>query len=229
VAGPIEELRQQAERAATFGQRVEAKSQLYRLGCGPDPWEPTGLMAELQEVAARGTATALADAGQAMLAAGRFGEVARWLPRLTARSDDDREALSIVQALLAIRDGDNADALELVATIPQPEAVALCGLALMQLGDIAQAAARLEVLLAANALNAEGELEPTYLPDATPVVSLFLTACLDTARAHLRAGRRAEARRHAEAGQNAVQRYPDAELDEDVAAELGELLDATAE
>ena len=227
MSEPGEELRRRAEHADSFGERMEARRRLHRLGLEGDPWSDAPLLVELDRAAKKGAAAALADAGRTLLAADRLSEVSAWLTRLDPLTGDDREAVAVVQGLLAIRDGVNADAIAWVAKIPHPEAVALHGLALLQLGEGSQAAARLEVLLAADALDERGELPPAYLPGATPVLALFATACISTANAHLRGGRRDLAKRHATAVRDARRRYSGAELDPEVIADLAALLEKT--
>ena len=223
-----QELQQRAQSGASFSERIEARSRLHYRGLGSDPWEPQALAAELDRVAQAGAAPALAEAGRALLAAESADGGRRLAESTRAKNGVDREAIAVVRGLLALRDGAIPEAIATVERVPHPEAVAVHGLALMQLGEIAQAAARLEVLLAADALNEEGELPATYLPGPTPVLELFGAVCVRTARAHLRAGRRDEALRHASAVRDALRRYPTSQLDPQVAADLKALLEETA-
>jgi hypothetical protein len=228
VSDALEELQRLAASAPTFGERMRARSLLFRLGFGDDPWSDAALLRELDRSAESGVAAALADAGRALLAADRLSEVAAWLPRLSPQTPQDREALAVVQGLLAIRDGVNAEAVSLVARVPHPEAVALHGLALLQLGQATEAASRLEVLLAADALDEQGEVEATYLPESMPVLALFLTACTGACRAELRAGRKEKARAYAEAARDALRRYPEAEVEPGTHDEVRDLLERCA-
>src|SRR4051812_48461613 len=103
-----ERLLREAEQAPGFGERMRARSLLFRVGHGEDPWADAPLLRELDRAAALGVAAALADAGRALLAADRLPELAAWLSRLSPEGREDREALAIFQGLLAIRDGVNA-------------------------------------------------------------------------------------------------------------------------
>lgn len=202
------------EQAASFAARMRARAQLFRHGWGGDPFDPEVLAGELRRAAGQGAAAALADAGRALLANDQFDTVDAWLPALHAGSRDDAEAIAVVSGLLAIRQGENARAEEILAGVPHPEAVALHGLSLMQLGQAETAAARLEVLLAADALDEQGELLPGYLPETMPVLALFLTACLSAAEARLAREDREGAARYALAAGDAYRRYASAEATE---------------
>lgn len=217
------------ERAQGFSARMRARAKLAQRGWGEDPFEPAVLAAELARLATQGAAAALADAGRSLLANDQLGVLAAWLPSLSAHTRDDAEAIAVVSALLEIRTGDNARAAEILAGVPHPEAVALHGLALLQLGQTETAAARLEVLLAADALTEQGELAPTYLPESMPVLALFLTACHSAAEARLAREDREGAARFALAAGDAYRRYASAEATEGPSREeIGALLSRVA-
>ncbi len=67
------------------------------------------------------------------------------------------------------------------------------------------------LLLAADLLDDQGELEPQLLPEPVPVLSLFLTACEGAAKQRLLQDELEQARRYAEASRDALRRYPDSE------------------
>jgi hypothetical protein len=203
-----------AQHAPTFPERMRARSMLFRVGAAPDPWLPEALQAELDHMARAGLVPALADAGRALLRADRLDEVGTWLQRVVPLTDDEREGVKVVSALLAVRDGANLEAAQGLQGVTHPEAVALLGLALLQLGQRADAAARLEVLLAADLLDDRGELTPQFLPDPMPVLALFLAACTAAADEALQQDRKVHARRYAEAARDALRRYPEAEASE---------------
>ncbi len=218
-------LRVLARHAGSFAERIHAREMLFALGVGADPWSEPELFAELDRCAASGVHAALADAGRALLTMEHLETLAAWLPRLAPQSTEDREAISIVHGLLCMREGRNEDAVSLVSGLPHAEAVALHGLALLQLRQPAQAAARFEVLLAADALEESGELSPTYLPESTPVLELFLIACTTAATELLRKQRREDAGRYVLAARDALQRYRHAsELDEELIGDVRRLL-----
>jgi hypothetical protein len=213
------------ERAQGFSARMRARAKLFSHGWGEDPFDPALLEAELARVSQLGAAAALADAGRSLLANDQLEVLGAWLPQLHAVTPDDAEAVAVVSGMLAIRTGDNARGAEILATVPHPEAVALHGLALLQLGLTETAAARLEVLLAADALDEQGELVPTYLPETMPVLALFLTACGSAAEARLGRGDREGAARYALAARDAYRRYGSAEASEGPSREeVGALL-----
>lgn len=200
-----------AAGAPSFAARMRARDWLFSRGWGEDPWSEASLFAELDRAAQQGFSAALEDAGRALLANEHFEPLTAWLDRATPETAQDREAVAVVRGLIAIRGGDNEAASALLTDLPMEEAVALHGLALLQLGRPADAAARLEVLLAANALNDDGELPARFLPESMPVLGLFLTACTTAATRLLAQAKRAEAEPYALAARDAYRRYAQAE------------------
>lgn len=235
MSGRDELFRQQflreAEQAQSFAARLRARAKLFDRGWGGDPFAPESIDPELDRAAAQGTAAALADAGRVLLLAEQFELLLAWLARLPAPEREDREAVAVVGAMIAIRQGDNEAAAVTLHAVPVEEAVALHGLALLQLGRAEDAAARLEVLLAADVLDEQGEVRPRYLPEAMPALALFLTACATSAdRALARADRDAAAK-YALAAGDALRRYAEAEVPEgpsrdDIAALLARVAPA---
>jgi hypothetical protein len=229
MSGRDELLRKQyareVEKATTFAARMHAREKLFSHGWGEDPWRPEALDAELDRAAQAGVLAALEDAGRVLLFDERFELLEAWLGRIANPSREALEAMSAVRGMIAIRQGDNEAADAWLTGVPLEEAVALHGLALLQLGRAGDAAARLEVLLAADVLDEQGELAPRFLPEATPVLALFLTACVTAAERHLDAGERASATKFAFAARDALRRYAEAEPPEGpTRAEVGELL-----
>jgi len=202
-----------AEQGPTFAARMRARSQLHAHGWGEDPWTGEVLAAELTRASATASsvAEALAEVGRALLANDRFEELAAWLDGLTSHSRDDAEAAAVMRAMLAIRAGENEEAAALLTGIPLEEAVALHGLALLQLGKPDEAAARLEALLAADGLDEQGEVAPHFLPEPMPALALFLTACVTAAERRLAQQDRDGAERFALAARDALRRYASAE------------------
>ena len=218
-----------AEQASSFAARLRARAQLFDRGWGDDPFAPESIDPELDRAAAQGTAAALADVGRVLLLAEQFELLEAWLARLPAPEREDREALAVVGAMVAVRQGDNAAAAAALHGVPLEEAVALHGLALLQVGQPEDAAARLEVLLAADALDEQGEVRPRYLPEAMPALSLFLTACATSADRALARGDRAAAATYALAAGDALRRYAQAEAPEGPSREdIAALLDRVA-
>ena len=214
-----------AERAEGFAPRMRALEKLFAHGWGEDPWFGDAFMRELERAARSGTVAALQDAGRALLFDERFDELLAWLPKLEASTPDAREAIAVVRALVHVREGDNEGAAQLLHGLPDAEAVALHGLALLQLGQPDEAASRLEILLAADALDEKGELVPRLLPEAMPVLALFLTACTTAAERHLARGERDRAATLALAARDALRRYETAEPSEGPSREeVGALL-----
>lgn len=203
-----------AAAAPDFLGRLRAREWLFERGWGADPWSPDALAAELDRAASSGVAAALEDAGRALLQLEQLEPLSAWVERLRPATDADREALAVVRGMLAIRAGDNEGASALLADLPLEEAVALHGLALLQLGQPADAAARLEVLLAANALDDDGELPQRLLPEPMPALALFLTACVTAAERLLARGLQAEAEPLALAARDAYRRYSTARVPE---------------
>ncbi|MBS2031026.1 MAG: hypothetical protein JST54_24200 [Deltaproteobacteria bacterium] len=203
-----------AEGATGFAARMRALEKLFAHGWSDDPWSAEALVRELDRAAKSGTVNALQDAGRALLFDERFDELVAWLPKLDTTTPEAREAIAVVRALVHVREGDNESAAQLLHGLPDAEAVALHGLALIQLGQPDEAASRLEILLAADALDEQGELQPRLLPEAMPVLALFLTACVTAADRHLSRGERERAATLALAARDACRRYESAEPSE---------------
>lgn len=224
-------LERESREGASFASRQKAQAQLHALGLAHDPWGEPELSDALDAVARSTTvAAALADAGRTLLANEHLEPLDGWMQRLIPATPEDAEAMRIVRALLLMRAGEHEEAISLVDRIPHSEAVALHGLALLQLRRPNEAASRLEVLLAADALDGRGELAATYLPSATPVLSLFLHACCAVTDDALRRGEGERARLHAGAIRDALRRYPEGDLSDGPEAEdLRDLLHRAAQ